>query len=221
MVSLPVSKGNIRRECLEAIIVFCVFIFIYWLKDFVKVSLWADSNTLAWALGLSTFVVATLCLLFVMEIIVRKRSLSVVGFRLPTNKRVLLIFIGVATLLFVAGIVRHLIFNIPFRYFNQYFISAVLLVPLVEEIAFRGLIQTRLEASFGSTKSWILSSLLFGFYHYVAWFLIEGQTFTTDSIRALLYTVVFGVAAGVFYAETKSLLPPFLLHAINNTISGA
>lgn len=216
---MPASKGNILREGLEAIIVFCVFIVIFWLKDLINVSLWADSHTLARAVGLGTFVVATLCLLFVMEIIVRRRSLSVVGFRLPINKRVLLIFTGIATLLLVTGIVVHSIYNIQYYYFNQYFISAVLLGPLVEEIAFRGLIQTRLEASFGITKSWILTSLLFGFYHYVAWFLIQGQTFTTDSVIPLTYTVVFGVAAGIFYAKTRSLLPPFLLHAINNAIA--
>lgn len=209
-----------KRECGEATIIFGVYLIVYWLKNSISNLLWASyPSTFAWAVSKSVYLGATLCLLFIMEKIVRRRSLSVVGFRLPINKRVLLIFTGVATLLLIGGIVVHSMYNIPYAYLNQYFISAVLLGPFVEEIAFRGLIQTRLEASFGITKSWILSGLLFGFYHFVAWFLIQGQMFTIYSVTPLMYTVVFGVMAGVFFAKTRSLLPTFLLHAINNFIA--
>lgn len=213
-----VSNENFRRESVEAILVFSIYMVIYWLKNLVSGFSWAYSSTLAWAIGLGTFAIASLCLLFVMEIVVRKRSLSIVGFRFPTNRRVLLIFTGVAAFLLIGGIIVHTIYGIQYAYLNQYFISAVILGPLVEEIVFRGLIQTRLEACFGIAKSCILSSLAFGFYHFLAWFLITGKTFVTYSLVHLTYTVIFGIVAGIFFAKTRSLLPSFLLHAINNFV---
>jgi membrane protease YdiL (CAAX protease family) len=218
VVSVLVSNGNLRRECVEVIMVFSVYMVIYWLRSPISDLLGAYSSTFAWAIGLSVFVVASLCLLFVMETIVR-RSLSAVGFRLPTNRRVLLIFTGVAAFLLIGGIIVHTVYNIKYAYPNQYFISGVVFGPLVEEIVFRGLIQTRLEACLGTTKSWILSSLVFGFYHFLAWFLIGGKMLTTYSLTQLTYTVIFGIMAGIFFAKTRSLLPPFLLHAINNFVA--
>jgi membrane protease YdiL (CAAX protease family) len=214
-----VSNGNFRREYVEAIVVFSVYMIIYWLRGLISGFLLAYSSTLAWAISLSFFVVAGLCLLFVIEIVVRRRSLSAVGFRLPINKRVLLIFAGVAGFLLIGGIILHTVYNIRYAYFGQYLISGVVFSPLVEEIVFRGLIQTRLEACFGTTKSWILSSLVFGFYHFLAWFLIIGKTLTTYSLTQLTYTVIFGIIVGIFFAKTRSLLPPFLLHAINNFVA--
>jgi membrane protease YdiL (CAAX protease family) len=199
--------------------IFGIFMVIYWFKNLVRDLLWARSSTIAWAMSIGVLVGATVCLLFVIEKIVRRRDLSVVGFRLPTNKRVLLVFTGVVAFFLIGGIVVHIMFEIRYAYLNIYFFSGVIFVPLMEEIVFRGLIQTRFEAWLGATRSWILSSLLFGFYHFLAWFLIEGKMLTQYALRPLTWTVIFGIMVGVFFAKTRSLLPPFLLHAVNNFIA--
>jgi membrane protease YdiL (CAAX protease family) len=219
VVSVSVSNENLRREYVEATMVFGIYMVIYSLWHKVNDSLWAYSSMLAWVAGLSVFVVASLSLLFVMEIVVRRRRLSAVGFRLPTNRRALLVFIGVAAFLLIGGIIIHTVSNIRYAYLNQYFISGVIFGPLIEEIVFRGLIQTRLEAWLGTTKSWILSSLVFGFYHFLAWFLMGGKMLTTYSLTQLVWVVILGIMTGFFFAKTRSLLPPFLLHAVNNFVA--
>lgn len=198
---------------------FSVYMVIYWLKNLISDLLWGYFSTLAWAMSASIFVGATVCLLFVMEKIVRRRNLSVVGFRLPTSKKVLLIFTGVTAFFLIGGIFVHTVFEIRYAYLNIYFISGVILGPLVEEIAFRGLIQTRFEAWLGTTKSWILSSLVFGFYHFLAWFLIGGKMLSVYYLAQLMYVTLFGMLLGIVFAKTRSLLPPFLLHAVNNFIA--
>lgn len=93
---------------------------------------------------------------------------------------------------------------------------------MAEEIVFRGLIQARFEDALGTVKSWLLSGVLFAVYHYVAWFLIEGKTvtlFSTFSLTSLIFVLLFGMLAGVLFAKTRSLLPPFLLHAVHNFVA--
>jgi len=197
------------REFGEAITIFWIYLIIYWSKK----------SMFDWTTGLIVYVGASLCLLFVMEKILRRRNLSVVGCKLPTNRKALLIFTGLLAFYLLGGIIGHITLNIEFPYLNIYFFSGVILGPLVEEIVFRGLIQTRFEAELGSAKPWILSSLLFGFYHFLAWFLIGGKMLTTYSLGQLTYVTVFGILLGILRAKTRSLLPPFLLHAVNNFVA--
>jgi len=199
--------------------VFGVYLIIYWSRssaaDLIS-HLFAVSfePALAWTIGNVVLLVASLCLLLIMEKVVRRRGLSTVGFKLPTNRKVLLIFTGVVT----AYLVGEIIGLISGLHTQAYmFISGVILVPLAEETVFRSLIQTRLEAGVGPVKAWVLSGLMFGGYHYYAWFIIG--TVTQFTLPQLIWTALFGMLAGVIFAKTRSLLPPFLLHAVNNFIA--
>ena len=204
-----VPSVNLGREYAEAIILFGAVLFIYWSKTFYP-------SLFTWGVYGTYYLVIGLCLLFIMEKIVRRRGISSVGFKLPINRKALMIFTGAIALYLIVGILRHVLYGIEFLYINEYFISGVILGPFYEETVFRGLIQTRFEAGSGTVKSWIFSGLLFGFYHYWAHFLIVGQTLTIPSLTQLIWVTLFGMLLGVIFAKTRSLLPPFLLHAINN-----
>ncbi len=82
----------------------------------------------------------------------------------------------------------------------------VLLVPLLEEVVFRGAIQGCLRSL--TTSPWpgiLLTSLLFGVMH-----------LNVVEPAAVPGLIVFGVALGVVYERTGTLLAPVLMHALFN-----
>lgn len=79
------------------------------------------------------------------------------------------------------------------------FVLVSVLVPVVEELIFRGILVERLGLKYGYKRAVIISSLIFGVFH-------------ADIIGAF----VFGVILSIIYLKTKSLLMPVLIHALNN-----
>jgi len=210
-----VSPDNRKRECAEAALIFAVILVIRLLKNF-----YPFTSTLNWAIYIiAVYLGISLFLPFITEKIIRRRNVSSIGFKLPTNRKTLTILMAVVALLLIGRIISHLAFKTEFAYLNQYFISGVLLGPFYEETIFRGLIQTRLEAALGTVKSWILTGVLFGFYHYWAHFLMGGRTLTIFFSLQLIHVALIGMLFGVIFTKTRSLLPPFILHAVNNFVA--
>lgn len=83
-------------------------------------------------------------------------------------------------------------------------ISAVILAPLLEEIVFRGVLQTSLMRLLGGTRwpALLLTGLLFSVTH---WWAVPWQ--------GLLPLFVLGLVFGYLYERTGSLLTPILTHA--------
>lgn len=81
------------------------------------------------------------------------------------------------------------------------FLSIVLIAPVFEEIAFRGILLHRWAQKWNVTKAIIFSSILFGIVH-------------PEPISA----VVFGAGMCVLYLKTHSLLIPILCHTLNNFV---
>ncbi len=79
------------------------------------------------------------------------------------------------------------------------FISLVFIAPIIEEIAFRGMLLHRWAQKWGLIKAIIMSSLLFGIVH-------------PDPIGA----IAFGIGMCILYLRTQSLLVPIICHAANN-----
>ena len=98
----------------------------------------------------------------------------------------------------------------------QSFLSYAVVFPFVEEVIFRGMIQTRLEAALGSVRAWILSGLFFGFHHYYVHYLVINKPLAVSDVLELVFLTIFGMLLGVIYAKTRGLLPSYLIHAINN-----
>ena len=96
------------------------------------------------------------------------------------------------------------------------FISITIIFPFLEEVFFRGLIQTRLESALGAVRSWIVSGLLFGFFHFYLLYLVPGRAPDITEVLGLVYLTALGMLLGVVFAKTRSLLPSFIIHAVNN-----
>jgi membrane protease YdiL (CAAX protease family) len=165
---------------------------------------------------LSAYLVFGILAPVIMEFVVRKRSLAFIGFRMPSNRRVLSFVAAIIGLYILSKLVYPLATGAESIFTWKRFISNSIIFAFLEEIIFRGLIQTRLEAILGTTWSWILSGLFFGFYHYYHDYLITGKIVTTENIFQLIYLSLFGILLGVIFAKTRSLLPSYLVHAMNN-----
>ena len=81
------------------------------------------------------------------------------------------------------------------------FVLIVVIVPILEEIVFRGLLISRWSVKWGTPRAILISSILFGIGH-------------VDLIGG----VFFGFVMAVLYIKTKSLIIPILVHGANNFI---
>jgi membrane protease YdiL (CAAX protease family) len=82
--------------------------------------------------------------------------------------------------------------------------SAVLLAPVVEEIFFRGIIQSMLRQQIG--RPWIaviITATVFGLMHLAVPY----------SVPPLIF---FGITAGYLYERTGRLLAPIVFHMLFN-----
>ena len=102
-------------------------------------------------------------------------------------------FISAANIIYTDGLTYPIIANA----FS--FVSVVIIAPLVEEIAFRGLLIHRWSLKWGHVKAVLLSSFFFGIVH-------------PDPIGA----TAFGIGMCILYMMTQSLLVPVICHAANN-----
>ncbi len=85
-----------------------------------------------------------------------------------------------------------------------YFISIVLLSPIVEEILFRGFFLRRFCMEFGMTVGILLSSVLFGLCH---------------SFGGILGAILFGICVSILYIKSNNIMVPIFAHFLNNLLS--
>jgi membrane protease YdiL (CAAX protease family) len=92
-------------------------------------------------------------------------------------------------------------------------VATIALAPaLFEEILFRGIVLPSLLRSVGTYGAIAVSALLFGIIHLD--FLTPGATF-----YRVPFAFVVGLGLGLLRIRSGSLLPPFLAHALLNTIT--
>ncbi|MFD1628843.1 CPBP family intramembrane glutamic endopeptidase [Pseudopedobacter beijingensis] len=82
------------------------------------------------------------------------------------------------------------------------FILIVIVVPIFEELIFRGIILDGLLRKHSPLKSILISSLLFGLAHLNPWQFVTGG--------------ILGIFSGWVYYNTRSLLLSIIIHATNN-----
>jgi membrane protease YdiL (CAAX protease family) len=83
-----------------------------------------------------------------------------------------------------------------------------ILIPLLEELLFRGAWFTRLQSQIGDRWSIALTGVAFGLLH-------------METPWAVPLLAVMGVTLGWLRAKSGSLWPSFVLHALNNTVAVA
>ncbi len=200
------SPGKPIREYSETgILVACLL-----LVPFIKFNLFWYSG---W---LSAYLVFGILSPLIIELVVRKRSLSVIGFRMPMNKRVMRLVAGLVGLYIISKLIIPLATGAEFTFTWKRFISNSIIFAFLEEVIFRGQIQTRLESALGTVWSWVLSGLFFGFYHYYHDYLVTGKVLAIENLFQLVFITAIGMSLGVIFAKTRSLLPSYLIHAMNN-----
>ncbi len=97
-------------------------------------------------------------------------------------------------------------------YFILAFISITVFAPFIEELLFRGFLQTYLIGRLGSKLAIAFTSVLFALFHYA-----PEQKLSNITILTSLF--VLSCFLGFLYEKQKSLLSPIVLHATFNLIS--
>lgn len=93
------------------------------------------------------------------------------------------------------------------------FISTIILIPIAEELFFRGVIQNKLQEKLNPILSIILSSILFGLMHLK----FENLLLNEPMNFQLAYITFFGgLILGTLFHKSKSLIPPILAHLFWN-----
>lgn len=85
------------------------------------------------------------------------------------------------------------------------FLAICVLVPIAEEIVFRGIIQRIFSRNMGGVLAFVLAGVFFGVTHLTP--------------QLLLSMVVFGIFLGYLFFATRNLTYPILAHAVLNTAS--
>jgi hypothetical protein len=83
-------------------------------------------------------------------------------------------------------------------------LTAVLLVPLGEELLFRGFLQPALQSWFGAWMGLLVGAAIFGTAHAAA------------GLGSVLPMFILGVLLGIVYNQSRSLLAPLTLHVAHN-----
>lgn len=99
-------------------------------------------------------------------------------------------------------------------YFSLAILTVVALAPLIEEICFRGFLQTYLRRYLSPTISLMLASLIFTLFHFSF-----SQGLGNIPILGSLF--LLGCFLGFLYEKQGSLFAPIFLHALFNAVSVA
>lgn len=165
---------------------------------------------------LGVYILYGLGAIVVLGVVVRRRTLLQLGLTLPKDRRVIGSVFWILAMMALSKIVDPLQIAAGHYMAVRRSLAAVVIFPLLEEMLFRGLLQTRLEAIMGTIRSWMLTGVIFGAYHYYINHLLPARAVTTEGLLSLVYLVVLGMLLGAIFAKTRSLLPSFLVHAMNN-----
>ena len=79
--------------------------------------------------------------------------------------------------------------------------------PIFEEVLFRGFLFTHLERKWGAITAILLTSITFSIVH-----------FQYNTMILLLVLFPMAIVLGLARWKTNSLIPPIIIHCINNTV---
>lgn len=154
--------------------------------------------------------------IFVALIIMRKRNKDIYNFKFKLVKiryLSILCLMGISVLIITKALTIYLpITHITAEYYHKLyepnflnFVRAVIIVPITEEIFFRGIILQGFLKNYKPTVAIFLSAIIFGLVHM--------------NPGAMITATVGGLLTGWIYWKTNSLLPCIMLHFLNNMMA--
>ncbi|MFI3261625.1 MAG: type II CAAX endopeptidase family protein [Rikenellaceae bacterium] len=84
-------------------------------------------------------------------------------------------------------------------------LTCVIAAPLLEEMLFRGIVQSDFERRYGAFRSIVIASLIFSVIHI--------------NPAQIIYVFFVSIVLGIVYFKTKSLWTVILIHSFNNALS--
>jgi membrane protease YdiL (CAAX protease family) len=97
-------------------------------------------------------------------------------------------------------------------YLSLAIITIIVFAPIVEELLFRGFLQSLIRKHLGSKQAIVITSVLFAFFHYS-----PEQGLSNITIVTSLF--IFSLFLGFTYEKRRSLPAPMILHAIFNGVN--
>ncbi len=154
------------------------------------------------------------------KLIRKENFIEYIGFRLPTKRQVYLY--SIPTILIISGSLMAVFLDILSIDSGVYlllsaWVAGLIVAPIVEEIAFRGLIFTEGSKLLNNKLNWLLNAVLFILIHSSAWIYYPERD---HRILAFSVTTFFFNYVLIWsYIRTKSIYPPILVHFLNNFLS--
>lgn len=195
--------AGMRETVYDLLVVFVVFfVTLILTADFSMVQLYYPSIIL-WAL-----------MPFIVELVVRKGTIRNLGFqKTDFRKSSLLTSVLIVAWLLIFQFVPQIAGKNPLPAQYLSFVASIFFHPgLVEELCFRGFLQTRLERIFSVKKALILQSAIFGLYHIPqvisggGWLILGGPFYP-------FIAFIFGLLMGMIYIRTRNLFVGIGFHA--------
>jgi membrane protease YdiL (CAAX protease family) len=157
---------------------------------------------------------------FLVEIVLKGRNFSDLGFRLsmPRNPTLTLIGFGI-----ISGIIP-LFFGTRLSLPFDYLLLGMITPALSEEWVYRSTIQQKLERALGQSRAWKLGGLLYGLIHIPTdffgplWIASAGDP-VIASLR-LVSQIGFGWTWGILFIKCRSIFPVILSHYLTNYTAG-
>ena len=178
---------------------FILFLICYILQSIIIVVLSYVSNLTLWIIAFLLF--------FLGFFLIKKKRILLISEELCTIKQKDIIMV-MSLMRFIPFVLSRIIgFFIPSvaKYSNLNFLSLVIIVPIIEEIAARKLLIDAISKKYNDKVALLSSSLIFTLLH--GW-----------GIK-LIYIFLGGVALAYVYIKTKNIMVPIVLHSINNLSS--
>lgn len=151
---------------------------------------------------------------FAVELSVRKGTVRNIGFQKTNFRRSIplyLLLVIVWVLVFGVAMLLHGTTSL----FNEWFPSFLLVFfdpAFVEELNFRGFLQTRLEKISPLNWSIVIQATVFGLFHLPAVFSKNNDFIIVGGVFYPLLAFLLGIVLGVIFAKTRNLFVTMSIH---------
>jgi membrane protease YdiL (CAAX protease family) len=154
---------------------------------------------------------------FLVELVLRKGTIRNLGFLRTNFRRSLPLYFAlvVGWILIIFGLLESITphsQSSSLIEYSLYFATIFFHPAFVEELNFRGFLQTRLERLFSAKQSIIIQAVMFAAYHIPAALPISKLGFSPGGIFYPVFALALGIANGIVYAKTRNLFAGMAIH---------